>query len=271
MNLFWDEILSLGGNIAGVESYDPELTDFADPIKKLVGLYYDVPKSLKTSFAFDIEDADKTDPLADDFPDIYTSISEPIKDLSQVYFHVDRKPVGPLDTDDEKGRGPREMPVPIVDFDALFIPDASKKAALIIPHLAYYDIEDIYLLGTNLWHSENLPAMSRSFIQDAIMTDGFFAAGKKPHVVWFSNAFEKTFGEKPGFIEAVAYDSASMLFQTLLRPDIRFKSHLKDALLNLVDFQGVTGFTSFNYKGDVIKRLYVLRVRGHAFEAIQTP
>ncbi|MBW2434218.1 MAG: penicillin-binding protein activator, partial [Deltaproteobacteria bacterium] len=46
MNLFWDWVLENGGKIVGVEAYDPQHTDFADPIKKLVGLYYDVPEDL---------------------------------------------------------------------------------------------------------------------------------------------------------------------------------------------------------------------------------
>jgi outer membrane PBP1 activator LpoA protein len=40
----------------------------------------------------------------------------------------------------------------VVDFDAVFIPDSSEKAGLIAPQLAFYDIDDVLLLGTNLWH-----------------------------------------------------------------------------------------------------------------------
>ena len=40
MNLFWDQVMSVGGQIKGAESYDPSQTDFAESILKLVGLYY---------------------------------------------------------------------------------------------------------------------------------------------------------------------------------------------------------------------------------------
>ncbi len=47
MNLFWDQLLKSGGTVVGVESYRPDQTDFMDPIKKLVGIYYKLPEDLK--------------------------------------------------------------------------------------------------------------------------------------------------------------------------------------------------------------------------------
>ena len=34
MNLFWDQLLETGAKVVGLESYSPDQTDFADPIKK---------------------------------------------------------------------------------------------------------------------------------------------------------------------------------------------------------------------------------------------
>ncbi|MCK4986719.1 MAG: penicillin-binding protein activator, partial [Desulfobacterales bacterium] len=47
MNLFWDRLIEKGGKVVGLEAYNPEHTDFADPIKKLAGLYYEIPEDLK--------------------------------------------------------------------------------------------------------------------------------------------------------------------------------------------------------------------------------
>ncbi len=153
----------------------------------------------------------------------------------------------------------------------MFIPDAAKKAGLITPQLAYSDIEDVVLIGTNLWHSQQLISMSRDYIQDAVLTDGFFSESKDRKVKIFLKSFQDSFDERPGFIEAVAYDSARILLQTLANPRIRFKSHLKDELLNLVDFPGMTGSTSFDYKGDAIRNPYILQVKGRSFKALQSP
>ncbi len=227
MNLFWDELIANGGKIVGVESYNPQHTDFAEPIKKLVGLYYDIPEQLKK----DIQAHNTGN--ADD------SQSEPNAD--------------------------EEEPQAIVDFDAVFIPDYPKTVGLIIPQLAYYDIRDVYLLGTNLWHSEVLIKMAHQYVQGAIMPDGFFAGSTAPVVQNFVRMFEKTYEEKPGFIEAVVYDSAMMLFGVLAQPDIRFKSDIKNYLMNMQEFMGVTGPTQFDENGEAQKELHLLRIKGREF------
>jgi len=47
MNLFWDQVEERGGSITAIEPYKPEQTDFAQEIKRMVGLYYPRPESVK--------------------------------------------------------------------------------------------------------------------------------------------------------------------------------------------------------------------------------
>ena len=63
----------------------------------------------------------------------------------------------------------------------------------------------------------------------------------------------------------MAYDSAMMLFRVLIKPDLRFKSDLKNELLNLADFSGVTGPTYFDENGDAQKQLHLLTIKGRKF------
>jgi len=93
----------------------------------------------------------------------------------------------------------------------------------------------------------------------------FFAESASQEVMDFVRAFHKTFDRKPEFIEAVAYDTAMILFQMISRPDIRFRSALKNNLKRLTDFQGVTGLTSFDDNGEVRRKLYLLQIKGSRF------
>lgn len=158
-----------------------------------------------------------------------------------------------------------EKTEPAVAFDAIFIPDAPDKAGLIIPQLVFHGVEDVYFFGTNLWHSDRLIRMARRSVQGAIMPDGFFAESSSENVRNFVKNFKETFGKRPGFIEAVAYDTTMMLLQTISRPDIQSRSRIREELINLDDFHGVTGFTSFDSSGDVQKSLYLLQIRGERF------
>jgi len=235
MNLFWDEVIAHGGTVVGVESYSPEGTDFADPIKKLVGLYYDVPHDLK-NIGYEADG-----------------------DTLETLLLATGENSGNIETKKS------EEPKAILDFDAVFIPDAPKKSGLIVPQLAFYDVKDIYLLGTNLWHSDNLIEMAREYVQGAIIPEGFFAESASENVKQFVDRYHETFDQKPGFIEAVAYDTAWILFQVIGQPHVRFRSVLKNELKQLKDFQGVTGITSFDDDGDARKNLYILQIRGRHF------
>jgi len=251
MNLFWDEIMAYGGKVVGVESYELDSTDFADPIKKLVGLYYELPDDLKNTDQL-IEGEDKSD----DFEEVKdeNEADEPVEKNGSVEDEE-------LIEDDE--------PRPVIDFDAIFIPDSPKRAGLIIPQLSFYDVDNVYLFGTNLWHSDILIKMARQYAQNAIMPDIFFAESSSENVRNFVRTFEKTFREKPGFIEAVAYDTAMMLFQIVSRPDVRFRSAVKNELMKLSDFQGVTGLTSFDNNGELKKDLYLLKIKGNKFVELE--
>ena len=160
---------------------------------------------------------------------------------------------------------------PIVEFDAVFIPDAPKKAGLIIPQLAYYDIRDVYLLGTNLWNSETLLEMSGEYMKGTLIADGFFAESQSETVKQFVAAFQHTYGRVPGFIEAVAYDSAMMVFQTMRQTATDSRRDLKQALLQINDFEGVSGRTGFAQNGEAEKTLHMLRInRGRFVQATRT-
>ncbi len=246
MNLFWDQLIENGGRVVGVEAYDPEHTDFADPIKKLVGLFYDVPEDLKPEMEAYFEQQN-----------------------DRVNNEDDRNVASdPAQEETDRSNEDQEEPKPIVDFEAVFIPDAPKKAGLIIPQLAYYDVNDVLLIGTNLWHSQTLIEMAEQYVQGAVMPDAFFVDSESPHVSEFVRKFEATYQEKPGPIEAVMYDSAIILLQIVSKPHIRFRSELREELFNLIDFQGVTGITRFDENGDSQKKLHLLTIKGRKFVEI---
>ena len=254
MNLFWDQVVEYGGVVNAVETYDPEGTDFAKPIKKLAGIFYDVPKDLK----------------ATGIPRLYPPqlmltmdanrfgrdlIADPIERLSGI--PLDREAIDNLG---RRAPGRVDDWHPRVDFDAVFIPDAPKKAGLIIPQLPYYDIRDVTLLGTNLWNSKTLLEMAGAYMQGALIVDGFFAESQSGPIEKFVAAFQNTYGRVPGIIEAVAYDSAMMVFQTMRQTATDSRRDLKQALLRINDFEGVSGRTAFSQNGEAKKELQMLRI-----------
>ena len=248
MNLFWDEVIARGGTVVGVEAYDANQTDFAAAIKKLVGLYYDIPEDLKAVQTPVFEGG----PPPDLFEAGEPTADEPVVEAKEPEAIVDEA----------------EEPEAIVDFDAVFIPDSPKKAGLIIPQLAFYDIENVSLFGTNLWHSERLIQMARQYVQGAVMADSFYVDSASQPVRYFVEIYRKTYGETPGFIEAIAYDTTLMLLQVVRQPGIQTRKAIRDALISFGTYNGVTGFSTFDDDGDIRKKLYLLRIEGDQFVEI---
>ncbi len=227
MNRFWDELILHGAEMVGVESYGPDQTDFADAIKKLVGLYYPRPEEPEK------EDIVETIPLTD----------QPQEE--------------------------KKEPEPIIDFGAVFIPDTFEKIGLIAPQFPYYDVVNVLMLGTNLWHSDKLIQMARGYVQGAIVPEGFFLNSPSSMVQGFVKSFEEVFGVSPGFLEAQAHDAATILFQLVNSPQVNSRRTLKTALMKVKDFPGVTGLTSFGETGDVNKQIYLLKIKGRQFVQIR--
>jgi ABC-type branched-subunit amino acid transport system substrate-binding protein len=78
-------------------------------------------------------------------------------------------------------------------------------------------------------------------------------------------SFKQAFGQRPGFIEALAYDAAMIALQAASSSQVESRKDLKNELRNLYNFEGVTGLTSFQENGDAFKKLYLLQVVDNKF------
>ncbi len=226
MNLFWDKVEELGGSITAVESYEPDETDFATQIKKMVGLYYPRPEPL-VQFLQALK-----------FPQYEVEGAE--IDLSSL-----------------------KEPDPIVDFDAVFIPDNSEHIALIAPQFPFHNVFDIRLLGTSLWQSPQLVEMAGDYLQGAIFPSGFFPQSENESVKKFMALYEENFESAPGILAATGYDTIRVLKTLLSQQSIRTRKQLQKALLSPHNFDGVTGQISFDSSGEVVKKPLLLTVSGH--------
>lgn len=157
------------------------------------------------------------------------------------------------------------------EFEALFIPDSPQKIAVIVPQLAYGNLRPSYLIGTNLWHSSKLIQTGGPSLQGSILPDGFFAESKSETIQRFVREFRNIYKETPGYIEAVSYDTATMMFQIVSNPDIHFRSSINKEILRPEGYSGVTGDYRFNMDREVQKKLFLLQIKGEEFVEITVP
>jgi len=157
---------------------------------------------------------------------------------------------------------------PIVDFEAIFVPDSPSKVSLILPQLAYHDVTDIYLVGPNIWHDSTLIEHAGGYVKNAVITEGYFAKSSNENAARFAQEFKALHNEEPGFIEAIAYDTIMIIVRTAMEPSIDSRKSLRDALAGKRLFNGATGKTMFDHNGAPHKELFYLTVQKGAFVEI---
>ncbi len=84
------------------------------------------------------------------------------------------------DQKQKTGKEPKLRLSPIVDFDAIFIPDSPKAVAAIAANLAYFDVSGLPLLGTTEWNSDQLYKRGGRYVEGAIFPGGLSTETKNP-------------------------------------------------------------------------------------------
>jgi ABC-type branched-subunit amino acid transport system substrate-binding protein len=204
-NLFWDEVRERGGQIVGAQTYDSKETDFRGPVQRLTGRFY-------------------LDDRADE-------LRLQTKALQEKDEKVSARAAAPK---------PEDLLTPIVDFDAIFIPDSTRALGQIAPMLAYNDVDNIRLLGTNLWNTSDVIQRGQKYVEQAVFVDSFLANSPTfTNSDFFAN-FKATFGDDPASFEAQGYDSALALRQIISSGETS-RLGLAESLSKLNRFSGALG------------------------------
>jgi ABC-type branched-subunit amino acid transport system substrate-binding protein len=145
--------------------------------------------------------------------------------------------------------------------DALFIPDTADRLALIAPQLPFYGLSDTALLGSASWDTPDLLVRAGSSLENGVFVSGFFRHSPDSLVREFVDRYMQRYAKEPSLFEAQGYDAADMLLDLLQQNPLADRESLRDALVQVRDYPGVTGKTRFEPTGEARKNLYLLQVK----------
>ncbi len=205
-NHFWDAVESLGGEIVGAETYNAGETDFRQPVDKLGGLYYTESRQREL------------DALVKERDELH--IKKRTRKTEQ-YFSLK----------------------PVVDFDAVFIPEDPKVSSLIIPTFAYRDVDHVRFLGLSDWNSPDFPSRTVSPPDSVFFCDAFFLESQDPQIQNFSEGYKKIYAMAPSSMEAIAFDTAKILTSGFAQ-GATTRASLKEYLKGIKGYPGVSGRTT---------------------------
>ncbi len=271
MNLFWDKVEDLGGQITAVESYKTDDTDFADGIRKMVGLYYPRTEStiekLKMMKMIENEEEglDNREWEVETAVDTREDTEHILDDEGEALEDYDQD-----DAEHSTRKGEEEGMEPIVDFDAVFIPDNYQQVALITPQFPFNNVFNVPFLGTSLWLSDELLETAGSYIQRSIFPVGFFIDDDSEIIKGFVESYEDSFESEPTALAANGYDTIRLIKDIFGKNVIRTRTDFQKALSGST-FHGVTGEISFDSQGEVQKEPFLLTVYGRGFHLLSRP
>ncbi len=149
-------------------------------------------------------------------------------------------------------------------FDALYLPGHAEKVGLLIPQLAFYNIKGIAMIGSNNWHTPDLIERADRHADGAVFIDGFFPESTDPMIKPVMDAYRSAYQEEPDILAAQAYDAAMMVL-SLLKEHKETPQAIRDGLLSMKDYHGVSGTITFPGNGEALKKLFIIQIQDGQF------
>lgn len=223
---FWAAVERLGGSITAYETYDSGETDFRTAMERLSGTYYaDARKRELFALARERE----------------TNNIKKRTRKTEKYFTL----------------------APVVNFEAVFIPDEPKAVGLALPTFTYKDIDGVKFLGISAWNSPEMLQRAQQSAEGSYFVDSYFPLATSPVVRRFAERFRSAFGQEATSLEAMAFDAATQLERIVSSEAGRSgidRNKVAIRIRQLIDVPGVTGSVTVR-DGYWARDLKVLTVR----------
>ena len=136
------------------------------------------------------------------------------------------------------------------DFDALFIGGMLPKAGEFIRELRQMGIKQRVYGGAAI-DSGDLAKIAGESANGTVVPTSFNAELDNPVTLEFVKNFKKRYGKAPDTRGALGYDSLNILIEAMKRSNSADPSVVASNMRFIKDWQGVTGYYTYNLKGDL--------------------
>ena len=186
---------------------------------------------------------------------------------------------------------------PLIDFEALFIPDSYKTVGFVVPALVAEDmlmttskfavdsykkatgnagVRSVQLLGASTWNDPDVAVRLGRQVDGAVFVDGFDMGDQTPLVQRFVDGFNRGARSRPSLLEAQTYDAARIIGallegNTVTSPDKKptTRAEMRAALDAVEGFVGVTGTIGFDAEGDSVTPVRFFRIEREKVERFE--
>jgi len=166
---------------------------------------------------------------------------------------------------------------PIMDFEAIFVPDGHRRVSLVAGSLAYEEfaigsftpklaVDPVPLLGLNGWHNPELAKTGGKYLVDGYFVNNFDPWAESPEDP-FRATYRGVYDRSPGILEAAAYDAARLI-ATVARNEPPDREAWREALAGAHVSAPVAGGGQFDDERQVDWRLTVFTVVNESTQTV---
>lgn len=146
----------------------------------------------------------------------------------------------------------------------IFVVGYGRELGTLIKQAKELGVSSQFLSTVNFYDAQSLESGGTGVEGVIFSSPVFDSKAVEPAVLEFVAAFRKRFGKEPDVWSAQGYDALLLVVEAMRTKGITSDS-VKEGLYAIKDFPGVSGKTTFDNNGDVIKEARFLTVRNGAF------
>lgn len=153
-------------------------------------------------------------------------------------------------------------------LQALYMPASAEDVGRLLPSLIFCELP-LPLLGSDQW---DRPELQRHLgdLNGAVFAAAYWPDSPDEAVQHFDQAYRDAYAARPGLLSAQAFDAANLVLQKI-RGGAQDRLALRNALLHVSGWDGVSGRTSFEGRQDAVKRPALIGIQDGAMTLIKEP
>ncbi len=197
---------------------------------------------------------------------LYDASNDYSKGIAEVFRDAFRKQGGAVAAFESYGRDDVDFSALLTKVkasgaDVLFLPDYYNKVGLIAKQVQEKRLK-VRLVGPDGWDSPDLVKIAGTAIEGGYFSNHYSPDDRRPEVVAWVKKYREKHGQVPDALGTLAYDATNLLLEAIRKAGSDDPKKIRDALASIRDFKAVTGKSTLDGNGDMIKSAAILKIEG---------